>query len=292
MLRWRILLGTVLIAALAGLLWLDWATTPGAWLFVLVLVLALAAAHELVTMFAAAGYGPMRSVIYGGTLLVVASNAIPLFWLRMADDQPAEQLSWPLLAFALCLLAALVGEMTRYRQPGGVIANVALALFAVAYVGVLASFVLQLRMLAGPVTGLVTLIALIVVVKLGDVGAYTVGRLVGRHKMSPLLSPGKTMEGAVGGLAFACLGSWWSFTYLPLWLACNRSEQALNWLLFGLVVGAAGILGDLAESLLKRDLGCKDSSHWMPGFGGVLDLLDSILFAAPVAYLCALFGSF
>jgi phosphatidate cytidylyltransferase len=75
---------------------------------------------------------------------------------------------------------------------------------------------------------------------------------------------------------------------LPVWLECNQPKQPLGWLLYGLVVGAAGMLGDLAESLLKRDLGSKDSSTWMPGFGGVLDLIDSIIFAAPVAYLCTL----
>ena len=90
-------------------------------------------------------------------LLVVASNAIPLFLLRSADDRPLDRLGWPLSAFALVLLAALVGEMRRYRKPGGVIVNVALATFGVAYVGVLLSFVVQLRVLGGPVTGMVTL---------------------------------------------------------------------------------------------------------------------------------------
>jgi phosphatidate cytidylyltransferase len=78
------------------------------------------------------------------------------------------------------------------------------------------------------------------------------------------------------------------FTYVPGLLGGNKSQHTWGWLLFGLLVGGAGMLGDLAESLFKRDMGAKDSSAWLPGFGGVLDLLDSILFAAPVAYLCVL----
>ncbi len=291
MLRWRIGLGAVLIAALVGLLWLDAVTAPpGAWLFFVALAIGLAAAHEVVALFAAARYRPLSAVIYGGTLLVIGSNAIPLFFRPVPDDQPLARLGWPLLAFAGSLLTALVGEMRRYRQPGGVMVNVALATFAVAYVGVLLSFAVQLRVLGGAASGMVALIALLVVVKMGDIGAYTIGRLVGRHKMAPSISPGKTMEGAAGAIAFACLGAWLALVCLPPWMGHPATPKMPGWLVFGVVVGGAGILGDLAESLFKRDMGVKDSSSWLPGFGGILDLLDSILFAAPVAYLCWLLG--
>ena len=121
---------------------------------------------------------------------------------------------------------------------------------------------------------------------MGDTGAYTVGRLIGRHKMSPYISPGKTIEGAVGALAIATLASWAAFR----WLVPISTDPSLvrgpwwGWIVFGLAIGLVGMAGDLAESLLKRDVGQKDSSTWMPGFGGILDMLDSILLAAPVAY--------
>ena len=86
-----------------------------------------------------------------------------------------------------------------------------------------------------------------------------------------------------------CLGSWLAFEHLfPLMFpgGASRAVPAWGWLAYGLLVGAAGVIGDLAESLLKRDVGQKNSSDWMPGFGGVLDILDSVLLAAPVAYLC------
>lgn len=103
--------------------------------------------------------------------------------------------------------------------------------------------------------------------------------------MAPLLSPGKTIEGAAGALVFSCLGSWLTFHWLP-GLPMNATLQGSpwwGWIAFGLLVGAAGMVGDLFESLLKRDVGCKDSSTWVPGFGGVLDIVDSLLLSAPVA---------
>jgi phosphatidate cytidylyltransferase len=136
--------------------------------------------------------------------------------------------------------------------------------------------------------GIGALAAWVIVVKMGDVGAYIVGRMIGRHKMAPLLSPGKTIEGAVGDLAFSCLGSWLAFQYVvPRTTSTNLDAGPWwGWIAFGLLVGGAGMIGDLAESLLKRDVGVKDSSPWLPGFGGVLDMIDSLLLAAPVAWFC------
>ncbi|REK10819.1 MAG: phosphatidate cytidylyltransferase [Planctomycetota bacterium] len=285
MLRWRLLLGVGFIAALFALMAADHrSTTPGSWLLLLALALGLAGAQEVVSLLVAGGNDPRASVIYGGTLLVIASNAVPLFWLP--SDEPLARLVWPLLAFAASVLAAFVGEMLRYKRPGGVMVNVALAIFGVAYIGLTLSFACQLRILGGATSGLIGLTALVIVVKLGDIGAYTVGRLVGRRKMAPVLSPGKTWEGAAGGIVFACLGAWLAMEWLPRAFDEPLAQHAWSWLLFGPVVGVTGIVGDLAESLFKRDVGRKDSSTWMPGFGGVLDILDSILFAAPVAYFC------
>ena len=293
MLRWRLLLGALLIGALIGLLWLDYhASPPAPWLFLLALVAGAGAAQEVVSLLAKGGYRPHAGAIYAGTLAVIASNAIPLFVLRVPDSEPLVRLAWPLVAFTIFgVLGPLVVEMVGYRQPGGVMVNVALETFGIAYVGLLLSFALQLRVLGGPQAGMVALAALVIVVKLGDTGAYTVGRLIGRHKMAPLISPGKTMEGAAGALLFSTLGAWFAFTLLPEWMGCDIAQRSWSWLLFGPVVGLAGLAGDLAESLFKRDVGSKDSSTWMPGFGGVLDIVDSLLFAAPVAYLCWWLGS-
>jgi phosphatidate cytidylyltransferase len=288
MLRWRLLLGTLFIAAIAGLCWLDWqAATPGIWLFPLALVIAWTGSGEILWLASARDLKPIPAVIYAGNTLIVCANWLPLLVGRSSSTQPLVYVS---AALAIGVLLAFAGEMRRYERPGNVTERLAIAVFALAYLGLMLSFVVQLRLIgteAGSRTlGIVAVCSLVVVVKLGDIGAYTTGRLFGRHRMAPVLSPGKTWEGAAGGLALACLGSWLVFErWLPT-VVVPHSMHHWGWLAFGVLVGAAGMFGDLAESLLKRDLGRKDSSPWMPGFGGVLDILDSILLGAPVAWLC------
>ncbi len=288
-----------MIAALAGVCWLDAQQVLGApaglWLFPLAIVLALAASGEMLWMLANREIRPHPPLLYAGNLAIVASNGVPLYWPDYPAECPLGRLGWPLCAFGVAVLAAFVVEMVRYRAPGKSVVQLAASVLTFAYVGLLLSFLVQLRAIevAGADRmgqwGLVALVSLIAVVKAGDIGAYTVGRLVGRHKMTPLLSPGKTWEGALGAAVFAALAAWLMFA---LWVKPDLSLSAAadtsvaSWLFYGVLIGGVGLLGDLAESLIKRDLGRKDSSAWMPGFGGVLDLLDSILFAAPVAYLC------
>lgn len=285
MLRWRLLLGAIFIAALVGLFALDArCATPGAWLFPLALLLAAACSDELLGLMAAGGMHPSRGAVCVGTLLVVAANGVPLFC-RDSISARLGSLGWPLAALALAMLGAFVVEIIRYRQPGGVTQRLCLALGAITYLGVGMSFVVQLRIVSAA-RDVVPLAALLLVVKLGDIGAYTVGRLVGRHKLAPHVSPGKTIEGLLGGLALACGGAWLALAWLPERIGAARPEgPGWAWAAFGLAVAVAGVVGDLSKSLIKRDVGRKDSSTWLPGFGGVLDLVDSPLGAAPVAYL-------
>ncbi|CAN5129150.1 hypothetical protein BH11PLA2_BH11PLA2_24620 [soil metagenome] len=122
----------------------------------------------------------------------------------------------------------------------------------------------------------------IFVPKLGDVGAFFTGTFLGKHKMAPRLSPKKTWEGFAGGMVVAMLTAVGINEIGPEPLFKGGVLQAM---LFGLVVGIAGVLGDLFESLIKRRANAKDASASVPGFGGVLDVVDSVLFAAPTAYL-------
>jgi phosphatidate cytidylyltransferase len=197
-----------------------------------------------------------------------------------------EPFVWVLLIFAVFVMLAFLAEMWRYEKPGSAIINVALTVFSLAYVGLLMSTIVGLRFLVPGAAGVVPVILLVAIVKMGDTGAYTVGRLIGKHKLAPILSPGKTWEGAVGALAFAILAAFLVLHYLyPALNPAAVVPAAWKTVLLGLVVGISGMVGDLAESLFKRDMGRKDSSDWMPGFGGVLDIVDSMLIAAPVAYL-------
>ena len=284
-------MSVLIITALVALCWCDYhAAQAGVVLAPLALVLSIAATGEMLSLLSSHGASPVRWACYAGVLAAVAGASLPIFAPDLAAECPLGPLGWPLLGVMSGMLAALVAEMRRYREPGAAAVNLALAVLAMVYVGLLMSFVVLLRLFDGgtgdPRWGMVALLSLVAVVKTGDTGAYTVGRLVGRHKMTPRLSPGKTWEGLVGGLVFACLGSWAIFGVLVPRLGLGETSGGLGcWIVYGLVVGVAGVLGDLTISLLKRSADKKDSSTWLPGLGGVLDLLDSILLAAPVAYV-------
>ncbi|MGA2030617.1 MAG: phosphatidate cytidylyltransferase [Thermoguttaceae bacterium] len=285
MLRWRLLLGTLIVAGLLGLCWLDQvaerdAARPGIWLLPLAALLTLTATAELLQMARAAGMQPLPWIVYLGNLCLVAGQGLLMLG-HQATPSPLGR-EWPAIVLAVSLVLLLAAEMWRYHEPGGILASLGASVFALLYVGLLLSFAVRLRM----DWGIAAVASWIIPVKMGDIGAYSVGRWIGRHKMAPVLSPGKTLEGALGALAFACLGSWATFFWLvPLLGGSPGKSGSWDWLLLGLLLGALGMLGDLAESLLKRDAGCKDSSQWLPGFGGVLDLLDSLLLTAPVVWL-------
>ena len=177
---------------------------------------------------------------------------------------------------------------------GREIGTLGFELFVIVYIGVLLTMTSQLRWLehrgrpfgwVEAEVGYFALGALMVATKMGDVGAYTFGRLIGGPKMVPRLSPGKTWAGGVGHLITAglCSVAW------LCWLGPSISYRWDRWpitsaFVFGVVVGFAGLIGDLFESLIKRDVGVKDAPVLLPGFGGLLDLMDSILLAGPVAY--------
>lgn len=304
MLHWRLILGLVLIVGVAALVWGDYGSEyPGLVMSPLAVAASWLAAGELVRLFEqdASTPAPSRYLVVPGAVATVLASCAPMAW-SIAERAPIAitsgvvgRLGWVAIGLAASSLVVLCAEMLRYRTPGSATTRLALAIFAIAYAGGLMGFVVQLRLLRGGPWGedgrwgLLALVSLVVVVKSSDSGAYIVGRLVGRTKMAPVLSPGKTWEGTAGGFAFAAVATLLTFGPLSKALGCEPSRDGLAWLsgcvAYAVLVGAAGVAGDLAVSLLKRDAQTKHSSTWMPGFGGVLDLLDSILFAAPVAFL-------
>ena len=189
-----------------------------------------------------------------------------------------------LSVFAAAVLATFLIEMASFREPGGSVVRIAVGVWVLVYLGLLPSFLAQLRWTPGTEgsafdRGAVAVGLAIFIPKLCDIGAYFTGRLIGRHPITPVLSPKKTLEGFVGGLIAGRRRRRSAST------GCCRSSAATGRRSgFGVTVGLAGIYGDLAESLIKRDCRQKDASSVVPGFGGVLDVIDSIVFAAPVAY--------
>lgn len=203
---------------------------------------------------------PLVPLAIGGAAMVVAGYA------RGAEG------AW--VAMALTALAVLVWRMTE--PPEGYLKDVTAGVFAAFYVPFLATFVAMMLTADDGPQRVLTFLLLTVV---SDTGAYAVGWRFGKHKLAPRISPGKTREGLFGAVAFAmvagalCMqflidgGSWW------------------QGLLLGLAVAASATLGDLGESMIKRDLGIKDMGTLLPGHGGIMDRLDSLLPTAPVVWL-------
>ncbi len=296
-LRWRLLVSALLLTPLIGLLVVDYrwnGDVPGIWLWPVLALLTLLGVGEVLDLLAERSLRPAAWSVYVGALLVAAASLAPSLWRApgTAVADPTAMLAWPLAALVIAVALAFAAEMARYEGPGGAIVNVALSVFAVAYVAVLMTFLNALRVYQDNGWGMAALGSLIFVTKMADIGAYTCGRLFGRHKLAPVLSPKKTIEGGVGGVATACLASWFFFSAFLSPLAGSTARMPPVWacLAYGAVVAVAGAVSDLAESLLKRDVGRKDSSRWMPGLGGILDVLDSLLLAAPAGYFCWLTG--
>jgi phosphatidate cytidylyltransferase len=170
--------------------------------------------------------------------------------------------------------------MRRYHHPGGVTINLAGAVFAIGYLGLLSCFMIQLYM----AYGILAVLSLVLVTKMCDIGAFTVGKMLGWHKMTPVLSPNKTIEGAIGGVLFSCIGAWFWFDVILVHFDGANRTATLGWLTFGIAVALIGMVGDLGGSLIKRDSQMKDSGHLVPGFGGILDVFDSLLMTAPIGY--------
>jgi phosphatidate cytidylyltransferase len=303
MLRWRLLGAAAILIPLLALVYADYAHNfgyPGVWLFPVVLLVIVLAAEEVLSLLKAQGHRPTAWTVYAGVLFVTLVSCAPLYYSfagkTYPPDCPLGKLGLTFSAFALCVPLVFGGEMLRYQKPGGVIVNVALALFAIAYLGVSYSFLIWMRYIdeANSKLGIAAVISVILVVKFSDTGAYMFGRLLGRHKMTPLLSPGKTIEGGIGGIATACVVSCLYFQFLAPTIAGVSTPIGdwRGWLIYGVALALAGMVGDLAESLLKRDMQQKDSSTWMRGLGGILDVIDSVLIAAPVGYLLWVSGMF
>lgn len=203
---------------------------------------------------------PLVPLAVGGAAMVVSG------YVRGAEG------AW--VAMALTALAVLVWRMTE--PPEGYLKDVTAGVFAAFYVPFLATFVSMMLTADDGPRRVLTFLLLTVV---SDTGAYAIGWRFGKHKLAPRISPGKTREGLVGAVVFAMVGGALCLQFLI--------EDGTWWqgLLIGLAVAATATLGDLGESMIKRDLGIKDMGTLLPGHGGIMDRLDSLLPTAPVVWL-------
>ena len=182
------------------------------------------------------------------------------------------------LVFAI--LGAFIRLVVQPRRGPAPITTAALTILGLMYAPFLFNFVAALLFMPGdPGVNRFLLIYLLAVTKFSDVGAYVVGSLIGRHKMIPSVSPGKTWEGFAGAMLVSLLIS----MAMVRWMG-NGALSFASSVVLGLLLPLISVLGDLAESIIKRDASIKDSGRTIPGIGGALDLIDSILFTAPVLY--------
>src|SRR4051812_15738427 len=188
-----------------------------------------------------------------------------------------------LLFFLLTVFARQMFESLRDDAP---LRTMAYTIFGLLYVLWLYNFITKIvyvlpRSPNGAVTGQFYVLYLIAVTKFSDMGAYLTGSVIGRHQMIPHISPNKTWEGFFGALVFSLLASWGLFKLMPGHLSVLNATHAI---VLGLLLGSAAVIGDLAESIVKRSTGVKDSGNLLPGIGGALDLIDSLLFTAPLLF--------
>jgi len=273
-----------MLVALGGLFWLDWwlecclLADPHGWPLAIVLAaLIVLGMHELSHLAAASGVRMLGVSATAGALLV---GLIPFWWQLVDRAYHGPRMGRPLSGFGVLLvlswllIAIFIEQMIGHRARDA-FRQSAVTLLAAMYLGLGGAMILAVRM----AYGVPALVLLVAAAKFTDIGAYFAGALWGKHKLIPWLSPAKSWEGLAGGIV-AAVGISLLVGYL-----LNLPLGAAYLAVFGVLMAATGQIGDLCESLLKRAGNVKDSGTLIPEFGGVLDMLDSVLLAAPFAYV-------
>jgi len=252
----RIVSSVILISLIVLAVLIDWLCA------LLITIFIIGGLYEFFTMLEKKGINIYKYFGIGmGTL-------IPLSVLSRFELTK----TWELFFIGLALLFLILMQFRR-RENYGVIVGISTTIFGIMYVSWFLSFLIKIRYLPG---GAGLLFAVLLVTKLGDIGAYLIGKRLGKTPLIPRISPKKSVEGAIAGLVFSILGALASKTFLPL--------SYMHLLFIGTFLGILGQLGDLSESLMKRDCQVKDSGDIFPGLGGVLDSVDSLIFTAPAFY--------
>ena len=247
----RILVAAILLPIAIAALWFgDW------WLVALGVVAGVLAVHELCAI--ARDHRPVVLAAYVGVVLMVV-----LAHLRGVEGM--------VLALGPVVLITFILAAASPREGHSSLTSMAVTVFGVVWVGVGLGSVVILRD-----GGFSLVLAVLLGTWASDIGAYAIGRLIGRRKLAPAISPGKSVEGFVAGVVVGTVVVWWV-------LYGQGIVSTFDGLLLGLVVAITGPFGDLLESFVKRDLGVKDSGTILAGHGGVLDRIDAMLLTAPMA---------
>jgi phosphatidate cytidylyltransferase len=295
-LRNRLTFGPMMLAGMFALLWIDHVAqrmtvghlprdlppdsgVAGIGLLALLVIILPVAVVELAMLFTAEQIRPYRAIAALGCGALVLHAFCTQFerFKHVAASAFAFIIVFVMLSAALRRAWSQNASQAIVRMAGTVLATL--------YLGGLGWFIMAIRVKQSGSAGIFhfhgstgKLLFILIVVKATDIGAYFGGRALGRHKLIPWLSPGKTWEGLLCGMIFSGIVG----AISAVWIEDFVWNKAL---IFGFILGGIGQVGDLLESLFKRDAEVKDSGNLIPGFGGVLDVIDSPLFAAPFAYL-------
>lgn len=246
---------------------------PGLFLTPVTILIAVLASAELA--------GLLRSAnILASTFLTCAAAVLGLLVSAFNPESFSGVTGGAVVSLSLTLV--LVGSMLyygRHKTTDGMIAAAGGALLAFCTLGLMLGYVITLRR----EHDVWVVVWVLLVTKSSDIGAYTLGSMIGKHKLVPWLSPGKTWEGLLGAVVFGALIGMGGAALLGVFDIPGR-PALIPALILGGIFAIAGQAGDLLESVLKRDAGAKDSGGIIPGFGGVLDVVDSILLAGPLAF--------
>lgn len=258
--------------------WIIW--QGGYWFLALVATVAGLSSWEIYNLLELKGQLPKRELGVAGCVGVVIAS----YFL-------APELLFTLLTFSL--IAIFVAQLTS-KQVQGAIDVIMMTFFGIIYIGWLSAHAIMLRKLSLELMGkygfdkvfalanidfgTFAVYLVVATTVLADTGAYFGGMFLGRRKLAPSISPGKTIEGTLIGLSSGVL------TAVIVKIIFQAGGAILHYAIFGLIISVMGLLGDLAESVMKRDVEIKDSGFLIPGHGGVLDRMDSLLFSVPVSY--------
>ena len=215
-----------------------------------------------------------------GGLLLVASTFFYLSGALGVHEAPAKANDFETSLLIIFVLGLCIRQFVSRSNTAGILA-ISTTLFGLMYVPWLLNFIQKINFFPNA-NGTYYVLYFVLVTKFSDTGAYALGSLLGKHKMIPRISPGKTWEGFAGAVALSTLASVLFAHFAAKRLTGMNPKHAV---LLGVLLGSAAVVGDLIESLFKREAGVKDSGKLFPGIGGILDLLDSLLFNAPIMYL-------
>lgn len=272
----RLLTAAVALPILLASIILPWWVPETIWIFVVIAVAALAAGmFEFYSLTKKLELKADAGIAYLGAAGLTVSFIV---------DAPVRAPELLFNALAVFLIIVFITQTFRFQKDfSKMLTGMGVTVLGVMYIAFLGGFLISTRVGFDPVLSTKLLLFFFVVIFGSDAGQYFSGKALGKRKLAPAISPGKTVEGAVGGLVsaggFAALCTLVFFPELPYKFAVP----------LGIVMAALGMLGDLAESAIKRGAGTKDAASVLPGHGGLLDRLDSLLFNAPIVYYFARF---